>query len=220
MPFYDEYEITEEDDGDLVSTKVEVSLLGTKIEKSILPKKKIVRKTEEDYLEENIEEIEEKNITSNRKGPWFCDRCGERIKKSNSRCPSCHRVLYWKWDGGLIFGRHIPESIKKLDGVEVKEIKEKWKQKLDDRYKKKGALSYLGYKIFGESKRIDRRRRRATTEEMAEVFRRHGHKCVECDSPYDLTVDHITPLSKGGDWDLGNLRPLCRKCNSSKGNRH
>ena len=87
------------------------------------------------------------------------------------------------------------------------------------RYRKKGLFSYWGYKVFGEPRKTDRRRRRATTEEMAEVFRRHGHKCVECGSPYDLTVDHIIPISKGGDWDLDNLRPLCKSCNSRKGNR-
>lgn len=33
-----------------------------------------------------------------------------------------------------------------------------------------------------------------------------------------LTVDHIIPKSRGGSNNPENLQPMCRKCNSSKGN--
>lgn len=33
-----------------------------------------------------------------------------------------------------------------------------------------------------------------------------------------MTVDHILPKSKGGTYDLENLRPMCYKCNSRLGN--
>lgn len=35
----------------------------------------------------------------------------------------------------------------------------------------------------------------------------------------DLTVDHRTPLSRGGTDDVSNLQFMCRSHNSSKGNR-
>lgn len=41
--------------------------------------------------------------------------------------------------------------------------------------------------------------------------------CVRCGTYLDLTWDHIVPLSKGGKTEWSNLQPLCRKCNSSKG---
>lgn len=40
-----------------------------------------------------------------------------------------------------------------------------------------------------------------------------------CDEVDELTVDHVIPQSYGGNDNLINLRILCRKCNSSKGNK-
>ena len=33
-----------------------------------------------------------------------------------------------------------------------------------------------------------------------------------------MTIDHIVPRSKNGTNNIGNLRPLCRKCNMDRGN--
>ena len=32
-----------------------------------------------------------------------------------------------------------------------------------------------------------------------------------------LEMDHITPLSKGGDHTASNIVPCCRSCNAKKG---
>lgn len=49
------------------------------------------------------------------------------------------------------------------------------------------------------------------------VFERDGYRCVQCASHYDLTCDHIIPVSKGGVTEPTNLQTMCRSCNSSKG---
>jgi hypothetical protein len=45
-----------------------------------------------------------------------------------------------------------------------------------------------------------------------------GKPCAICGKPSD-TLDHIVPLKMGGTNDLSNIQPLCRKCNSVKGDR-
>jgi 5-methylcytosine-specific restriction endonuclease McrA len=40
--------------------------------------------------------------------------------------------------------------------------------------------------------------------------------CEECGSTHDLTADHIIPLARRGN-PLGELRVLCRPCNSRRG---
>ena len=44
-----------------------------------------------------------------------------------------------------------------------------------------------------------------------------GHRCAYCGRKMKrLTMDHITPLSKGGSHTLSNVVPACQSCNSKK----
>ena len=54
-----------------------------------------------------------------------------------------------------------------------------------------------------------------------QVFENYGEVCLKCGSTYDIVVDHIIPYSKNKKLatDVNNLQPLCRSCNSVKGNR-
>lgn len=52
-----------------------------------------------------------------------------------------------------------------------------------------------------------------------EVFKRDGFKCQYCGASAPdviLEVDHINPVSKGGENDLLNLITSCRGCNAGK----
>ena len=49
-----------------------------------------------------------------------------------------------------------------------------------------------------------------------------GRHCLSCwkqEPLVKLTEDHIIPISKGGQNSIDNMQPLCRSCNSKKGNR-
>ena len=56
------------------------------------------------------------------------------------------------------------------------------------------------------------------------VLKRDKYKCKMCgkspstDPELELEVDHILPVSKGGENELDNLQTLCIYCNRGKGN--
>jgi 5-methylcytosine-specific restriction endonuclease McrA len=52
------------------------------------------------------------------------------------------------------------------------------------------------------------------------TFRDCGRRCVYCGTALGLenaTLDHVTPLSRGGNHDPGNLVAACQACNQLKG---
>lgn len=54
------------------------------------------------------------------------------------------------------------------------------------------------------------------------VFERDRFKCHYCQKQltrFTATLDHIQPVSRGGDNSLGNLVTACLHCNSRRGNR-
>ena len=53
------------------------------------------------------------------------------------------------------------------------------------------------------------------------VYDTYGKICLCCSSTENISVDHIKPYSRFPELciEFENLQPLCRSCNSSKGNR-
>lgn len=43
--------------------------------------------------------------------------------------------------------------------------------------------------------------------------------CFLCESKNNIVIDHIIPIAKGGTHSIGNLQPLCDKCNSRKNSK-
>ncbi len=54
----------------------------------------------------------------------------------------------------------------------------------------------------------------------ARVLVRDGGRCRRCGSARNLELDHIIPLSRGGNSDEENLQTLCKRCNRKKLNSH
>ena len=49
-----------------------------------------------------------------------------------------------------------------------------------------------------------------------ELMEKAGHKCPQCGATDNLEIDHIVPISRGGDGRMENLQVLCRSCNRKK----
>lgn len=57
---------------------------------------------------------------------------------------------------------------------------------------------------------------RFTVAELRAKCAYWGNRCWLCGGPQQA-IDHVKPLNKGGLHVLANQRPICRLCNSSKG---
>lgn len=53
-------------------------------------------------------------------------------------------------------------------------------------------------------------------DEWRALCAKYNHRCLCCGEAKPLVIDHVMPLSRGGDHDIGNIQPLCRSCNAEK----
>lgn len=82
---------------------------------------------------------------------------------------------------------------------------------------------YYPYDVdgVGSRGRVKAGRKKYLREERKMVYDRAGGRCMLCGQKLlleDMTLDHIVPLSKGGEDGLGNLQAAHRECNEFKGN--
>lgn len=74
-----------------------------------------------------------------------------------------------------------------------------------------------------ESYRRKQERSKLTPTLRYDIMKRDGFRCCLCgrsaDNGIELEVDHIVPISKGGNTVYSNLQTLCRDCNRGKGTK-
>jgi hypothetical protein len=51
------------------------------------------------------------------------------------------------------------------------------------------------------------------------IYKRDDHTCQYCGSIKNLTIDHVTPRSRGGTDTWENMVVACMKCNTHKGDK-
>lgn len=69
---------------------------------------------------------------------------------------------------------------------------------------------------------VRRRRSAASGKQRLRILMRDKMKCQYCGArgtQFDLTLDHISPRSRGGRSDAENLCAACKTCNQRKGDR-
>lgn len=66
---------------------------------------------------------------------------------------------------------------------------------------------------------VMKRKRISNTLSRKNIFYRDDYTCQYCSSTSNLTVDHVKPIARGGQWTWENLVTACSECNSKKGQK-
>eukprot|EP01018_Ginkgo_biloba_P024342 Gb_01794 [translate_table: standard] len=66
---------------------------------------------------------------------------------------------------------------------------------------------------------VTQRRRFKAQLSRKNIYNRDLFTCQYCGARDNLTLDHILPVSHGGEWSWENLVTACFECNSRKGNK-
>jgi len=80
----------------------------------------------------------------------------------------------------------------------------------------KGAFVLKNIK---HARRTIEKRGTLTEKEWQRILAFHKYSCAKCNSKERIEMDHIIPVSKGGQHSKENIQPLCRPCNASKGSK-
>ena len=78
----------------------------------------------------------------------------------------------------------------------------------------KRGTYYLNSQIWNSISRVERGK--VSNKLRFYIYNRDNNRCVYCGSKYNLEVDHIIPISKGGKSTPDNLQTLCKRCNYEK----
>ena len=136
-----------------------------------------------------------------------CNMCDGRIparamSRTGGRCKKCDATRARNL-------RHAdPTKYRAISRANEKQYRAKrtpvWKAN-----KKRGDLRRRGTKIID----LD-------AKEWETIKQLFDYKCAYCDkSSTKISMDHVTPITKGGNHVYTNIVPSCRPCNSSKTNK-
>lgn len=97
------------------------------------------------------------------------------------------------------------------------------RSKLNARWKYLTDYSYRLYHRAKSKARKVKQRGGTPNHLTADHLWRHwnsfGHCCAYCGATGDLEVEHVVPISRGGQHCLSNIVPACHCCNSNKGTK-
>lgn len=119
------------------------------------------------------------------------------------------------------YRKQNPEYIKKYLQNWLKSNREK-RNEISKRYYLKNKDKHLVL-IRNRRARLVNAKGTFTKLEWEQLKSKSEHKCQICGlrEPFNqyrkyLTIDHIIPISKGGENYISNIQPLCFNCNSVK----
>lgn len=165
--------------------------------------------------------LEIKPLTDFYKGRRQCKSCRSRKNAEwYQKDPEKRREKHKEWRDN---SKDYLKSKRKREWVKLKEDPDKLKAHNEKvrPYNREWAKTDKGRASHLNS--VRNRRAKLKKSEGFNCWRTcleiYNYQCAWCGSNERLELDHIQPLTRGGsNWQF-NTQPLCRSCNSSKGNK-
>lgn len=139
-----------------------------------------------------------------------CDVCGKEFEKqtvNQTNCSIACRKRKWK----LSHKDKVKESQRAWFKQARKKDPERFRFFTKNRSHLMRETSGVSGKRFSTA---------FTQKDWQEIQDKAGNKCVVCEVTEKMTMDHIKPLSKGGEHKKENIQPLCHSCNSRKKDKY
>lgn len=143
---------------------------------------------------------------------WYTSGSIERLaEKCGVTLLLVQELLYELVDAGLIVSIDDTETRFELVG---------YRDYLKDDLKRTDELSARRAQCSDSRPKVTRQRWDHESKSVRELYKNQRGKCFYCKKKVHdkYHVDHVVPLSKGGEDSLDNLVIACPKCNLSKSN--
>lgn len=115
------------------------------------------------------------------------------------------------------YRRNAGEIIKKTSSYRVNHIE--WAKSYSKKYRESTDPDHKAALQSNERARRHKAEGFITAREWKDLKDQYNHTCLKCgrkEPSVQLTVDHVTPLSKGGSNWIDNIQPLCITCNKER----
>lgn len=191
------------------------------------------------YYEKNIEKVRQKSRDLMRKkrleNPEYAAEVANRYRENHPERALESRKRYYANNRAELRAKNSEWHKQNPEYEKARAIRRMIESpsRCSDYYKKNKDWMTLRAKMWRkenpqkarEISRKNNHRRRAdksasvehyTLSEIRELKKKTGNKCAMCKCRGPMTIDHITPLAKGGSNAIRNIQFLCKSCNSTK----
>ena len=162
--------------------------------------------TQQSYYEKNREELCRKKREHYQKNRKIVLRRVKKYQEKNKEEILDKKREYYKKNTIRILGM-------------VKGYRKTYSCKVAERKYRQSPKGLFADREKHHRRRIVGNKGKLTNQEWDEILRGHNFRCAYCGVKGNMTIDHVIPISKGGQHIAGNIVPACTECNSRKGAR-
>jgi 5-methylcytosine-specific restriction endonuclease McrA len=178
--------------------------------------KECIAAQKREYWGKNKEKLYKQQLTYKKLNRAFKSDVYFKIKESKKEYYSKNRDKILEWSKNY-YSKYKEQYIKRYKGKYRNKYKEKSKE-YNHKWRQKNKEKIRIYKIKRENKKINLPSN-LTSEQWEKINKSFNNCCAYCGKSGKMTVEHFIPISKGGEFTINNILPVCLSCNSSKKDR-